>query len=240
MTISWQIPRNCLAWVLLSQVTLIIPHTQRLPWWVMVAFVGCAFWRIMVYHGRWSLPPRLVKILFALLCFFGIYRNYGSLAGLEPTVALLFTGISLKLLEISRKRDVYILIFLAYFSAMTAFLFSQNFYLAIFILLTLLINTTALVALHQHSFDQLSKISLRKSVVIFLQAIPIMVVLFIIFPRIGPLWSVSTSSNKTKVGISDTMAPGDISQLSQSSELAFRAVFDSEKVNGKSFVMAEK
>ncbi len=229
MSISWQIPRNCLAWLLLSQAALITPHALRLPWWVIATYTLCALWRIMVYQGRWSLPPKFINIVLALLCFLGIYQSYGSLIGLEPTVALLFSGFSLKLLEISKKRDVYVLIFLAYFAALTAFLFSQDFSVAVFILFTLLLITSALVALHQHSYDQLNFVSLRRAVVIFLQAIPLMVLLFIIFPRFDPLWSVPSASGQATTGMSDTMGPGDISDLSQSGALAFRVDFDGER-----------
>ncbi|MEE8059318.1 MAG: transglutaminaseTgpA domain-containing protein [Pseudomonadales bacterium] len=226
MSISWQIPRNCLAWILVSQAALLAPHAGRLPWWVMATYVVCALWRVMVFQGRWSLPPTVVKVVLAALCFVGIYRNYGTLYGLEPTVALLYSGFSLKLLEVSNKRDVYILIFLAYFAALTAFLFSQDFTIAAFILFTLLLITTALVALHQHSYDQFNLVSVHKSSIIFLQAVPLMVVLFVIFPRFEPFWSVPMASHQAKMGISDTMAPGDIANLTQSGALAFRAVFE--------------
>lgn len=228
MSISWQIPRNCLAWILLSQLALIVPHGERLPLWVIICYGVCALWRVMVYQGRWSLPSRLIKVALTALCFGGIYQTYGTLVGLEPTVALLFTGLSLKLLEISKKRDVYVLIFLAYFTALTAFLFTQDFSVAAFVLLTLLLVTTALVALHQQSYDELNMVSLRKSTVIFLQAIPLMVLLFIVFPRFGPLWSVPTATHQAKTGISDSLSPGDISELSENDALAFRAVFEGE------------
>ncbi len=228
MSISWQIPRNCLAWILVSQLVLIIPHAERLPWWVLGAYVLCSLWRIMVYQGRWSFPPKSVKVLLSLLCFIGIYRSYGTMIGLEPTVALLFSGFCLKLLEVVNKRDVYVIIFLAYFVALTQFLFSQDFAVTVLIFATLLLITTALVALHQHSYDRLNIVSMRKAALIFIQAIPLMLVLFIVFPRFEPLWKVPLPSHQAKTGITDSISPGDISNLSQSGDLAFRAVFEGE------------
>ncbi|ARN75920.1 transglutaminase TgpA family protein [Oceanicoccus sagamiensis] len=226
MSISWQIPRNCLAWILVSQLVLLVPHAERLPWWVLAAYVVCTLWRIMVYQGRWSFPPKSVKVLLSLLCFVGIYRSYGTMIGLEPTVALLFSGFCLKLLEVVNKRDVYVIIFLAYFAALTQFLFSQDFLVSVLIFATLLLITTSLIALHQHSYARLNSISLRKAALIFMQAVPLMLVLFVVFPRFEPLWKVPLPSHQAKTGVSDSVSPGDISNLSQSGELAFRVVFE--------------
>lgn len=226
MNVSWQIPRNCLAWILASQLALIVPHIHRLPWWVTVSYLVCAAWRIMLYQGRWSPPAKGIKILLAAMCFVGIYLSYGASVGLEPTVALLFTGLSLKLLELNSKRDVYIVIFLAYFAALTAFLFAQGIWLAAYILLVLLLVTTSLVALHQHSYHEINFRSFRISGLLFMQAIPLMLVLFIIFPRFEPLWAVPTPSHQATTGISSTMSPGDIANLGANAELAFRVDFE--------------
>lgn len=226
MAISWQIPRNCLIWLLLSQFVLLLPHVQRLPWWVLLVYGCCTVWRIMVYQGRWSLPPGYVKFALAVLSFGGIYQSYGTVVGLEATVALLFAGFSLKLFEIGTRRDVYLLIYLAYFVAATAFLFSQTLLLSLYLLFCLLVITSALVALHQHGFGAFSLGSLRKAAIIFSQAIPLMIILFLVFPRFQPLWSVPLPSSEGKTGMSDTMSPGDISRLGRSDALVFRVVFD--------------
>ena len=226
MAVSWQVPRNCLAWILIAQLALILPHIERLPWWVLVSSAICACWRIMIYQGRWSMPPKLVKFIITVFCFFGIYSSYGSLVGMEPTVALLITGFCLKLLELSAKRDVFVLLFLSYFVAITAFLFSQSFLMACFIVAACCVITTGLVALHQHSYQQFEIASLKKGVLIVSQSIPVMVLLFIVFPRFEPLWNIPSFTQQAKTGITDTMSPGDISNLARSSELAFRAEFE--------------
>ena len=226
MASAWHIPRNALAWILLSQAVLIVPHIARLPAWVLGTYVVCALWRIMVFQGRWSLPPKIVKVLLSLACFVGIYQSYGSLMGMEPTVALLFSGFSLKLLELGSRRDVYVVIFLAYFVALTEFLFNQDFAMVVLVFATVMLVTTALVALHQQDYQRFDWISLRKTAVLFAQAVPLMVVLFIIFPRFEPLWQVPMPSHQATTGIGESLAPGDISELAQSGELAFRAQFE--------------
>jgi protein-glutamine gamma-glutamyltransferase len=244
VSITWKIPRNCLAWLLLAQIFLLAPHVQRLPVWVLATYAVCAVWRIMVFQGRWSSPHKLVKLVLAPACFFGIFQSYGSLLGLEPTVALLFSGLSLKLLEVVNKRDVYVIIFLGYFVALTEFLFSQDFLITCLVFLSIVLVTTALVALHQQKYDQLNTESLKKSALLFLQAVPLMVVLFLVFPRFDPLWQVPISSHQNKTGVSDTLSPGDISNLTQSDKLAFRVTFEGKppphnKMYWRGLVMSE-
>jgi transglutaminase-like putative cysteine protease len=53
-----------------------------------------------------------------------------------------------------------------------------------------------------------------------------MVLLFLFFPRLDPLWSLPQPSTKAQTGLSDSMAPGDIAELSKSAALAFRASFE--------------
>lgn len=228
MSISWKIPRNCLAWLLVAQVFLVLPHIKRLPLWVLATCFICACWRVLVFQGRWSFPHRWLKVVLAVACFTGIFNSYGTVIGLESMVALLITGFSLKLLEVADKRDVYVIIFLGYFVALTEFLFSQDFMITCLVFVSVVLISTSLVALHQQRYDQLNLTSLRTSGILFLQAIPLMVVLFIVFPRIGPLWSVPQPASQATTGISDTMSPGDISKLTQSGELVFRASFDGD------------
>jgi len=223
---AWNIPRNALAWILIAQVALIAPHIERLPRWVLAVYGLCALWRIMVFQGRWAFPPKIVKVLLSMACFVGIYQSYGSLIGMEPTVALLFSGFSLKLLELVSRRDGYLVIFLAYFVALTEFLFNQDFAMVVLVFATVMLVTTALVALHQQGYQRFDWISLRKTAVLFAQAVPLMVVLFIIFPRFEPLWQVPMPSHQASTGIGESLSPGDISDLAQSGELAFRAQFE--------------
>jgi transglutaminase-like putative cysteine protease len=61
-----------------------------------------------------------------------------------------------------------------------------------------------------------------------LQAAPLMLVLFFVFPRFGPLWTVPIKSHTAKTGMSDFMKPGDVASLSQSAEVAFRVKFDGQ------------
>ncbi|NJN52027.1 MAG: DUF3488 domain-containing protein, partial [Gammaproteobacteria bacterium] len=56
-----QIPRLSLAFLMVAQAAVVIPHGAHLSWWVIVVGLVCAAWRWMVFQGRWDFPSRWVK-----------------------------------------------------------------------------------------------------------------------------------------------------------------------------------
>ena len=149
-----QIPRNALAWIIITQFAILVPHLLRVPIWVLFIYLFTAFWRAMVFQGRWSYPGRYVKIGLTLTSLGGVALSHESLIGLEPTVALLLIAYALKLVELATRRDAYIVIFIAYFVCITEFLFSQELLTTAYMFLAVLFNTTSLVALHQPGQDR--------------------------------------------------------------------------------------
>lgn len=221
-----QIPRNALVWSVIALFALVAPHLGRIPIWVIGVYLFAALWRSMVYRGRWSFPGRMVKLTLIVTSFISLYLSYGTFLGLEPTVALLLIAFALKLIELAQRKDAYVLLFLGYFVCVTEFLFSQDLLIVLYSMFTVLLITTALLALHQPQQHKFNPRTIRLAGIMLLQAFPLMVVLFFLFPRIGPLWTVPLKSHAAKTGVSDFMRPGDISNLSQSSEVAFRAQFE--------------
>jgi transglutaminase-like putative cysteine protease len=223
-----QVPRNALVWIVISLFALVAPHAARLPPWVLAVYLLAALWRILVYRGRWSFPGRWVKLALTVAAFAGIGFSYNTLIGLEPTVALLLTAAALKLLELAERKDAYVLLFLGYFICITEFLFSQHLLVVVYSLGNVLLVTTALVALHQPGQHRFNRGTMRVAAVMIGQALPLMLVLFFLFPRIGPLWTVPVKSHGAKTGVSDFMKPGDISRLGRSGEVAFRVQFEGD------------
>ncbi|MEP5567007.1 MAG: DUF3488 and transglutaminase-like domain-containing protein [Halioglobus sp.] len=223
-----QIPRNALVWIIISMFTLVLPHIERIPPWVLLVYFVAALWRIMVYRGRWSFPRWPVKLALILAGSAGILLSFSTLIGLEPTVALLLTAFALKLLESAERKDAYVLLFLGYFVVLTEFLFSQDLLIVLLSLLNVVIVTTGLVALHRPGDNRFSLRPMRQAASMVAQAAPLMLVLFFLFPRIGPLWTVPLKSQQAKTGMSEFMSPGDVSRLSRSGEVAFRVEFSGD------------
>lgn len=226
MALVYQIPRNCLAALLVAQLAVLAPHLFRLPLWVSAVAIVCAMWRLLLYTGRGFYPSGVLKTLLVIISIVAIVREYGNLFSLEPIIALLITTFALKLIEMKSRRDVLVVIYLAYFVAATHFLFEQGIVDALYILATAALVTGALVALHETEERPALTHAFSASAKLIAQAIPLTVIMFIVFPRIDPLWSVPGAESRAKTGPSDSMSPGDISNLAGSSDLAFRVSFD--------------
>ncbi|MDC3332713.1 DUF3488 and transglutaminase-like domain-containing protein [bacterium] len=225
MIISWKIPRHCLVWLLLSQLGIVLMHVANLPVWIFVLFLGCSTWRWLTFQGRFLPPTKAIKTLFVFSLSYLVYVEFGSLLGVESTVVLLLTALCLKLLETHTKRDVYVAIYLAYFSLATVFLFEQGILYAILVFILVIIITTALLTLHQSCGVVSIVQSVKKTLIMSAQALPIMVVVFVVFPRFEPLWKMPSRSSNAQVGMTGSISPGDITNLGSDGRLAFRADF---------------
>ena len=222
------IPRISLSWLLVAQVLVIIPHLGHLPLWVTGLWLGCAAWRIQIFRMRAGYPSAWLKGLLMLLVAVGVWFSRGSLVGLDAGVVLLIGAFILKLLEMHSRRDALVLIFLGFFAVVTAYLFDDSMLAALFSLLPIIALLAALIGLQQSALATQPWPTARLAAGMLLQALPLMLLLFVFFPRLGPLWSLPMPSDKSVSGLSDSMAPADIAQLSRSPALAFRASFEDE------------
>lgn len=220
--------RRALLFLLLAQLVVVAPQLPRLPNTTILLWLVSVACMYQHYLGHWSSPSKLLRLGMAVLAVLGIYYSNGLALSLESLLALLISGHLLKLLEIRRRRDVWLLVFIAYFIIASQFLFEQDMRW----LLLAALQLAAVLAVQQSLLPGLPPMRpmLRRMGMIILQAMPLLLVLFILFPRIGPLWSMPLpGEGEAKTGLSDTMAPGDVLRLGRSTELAFRVRFDGTK-----------
>ncbi|MGX5219585.1 transglutaminase TgpA family protein [Pseudomonas segetis] len=222
------IPRVSLTWLLIAQLLVIIPHLGHLPLWVVGLWLGCAAWRVQIYRMRARFPNAWLKGALMLAAGIGVFVSRGSLVGLDAGVVLLIAAFVLKLVEVRTRRDALVLIFLGFFTVVTAYLFDDSMLSAIFSLLPVSALLAAMIGLQQSTLATRPWATAKLAGSLLLQALPLMLLLFLFFPRMGPLWSLPGANAKGVTGLSDSMAPADIAELSQSSELAFRASFEGQ------------
>jgi protein-glutamine gamma-glutamyltransferase len=214
-------------WRLLAVLLLAIsPHFVRLPLWESTLIVAVIGWRGLAAYKQWRLPPTWLKLAITALAFAGVFVAFsGRLSGQNAGTALLCVMAALKLLEFKDRRDVMVVVFLMYFLVMTHFLFSQELWTVAYLLGCVLAITAVLIEC-QHRGALAPRLTLRKGGMIVLQALPLMLLLFVLFPRIpGPLWGLPSDAGAARSGLSDRMAPGDISSLIESDDVAFRVDF---------------
>ncbi|WP_426142784.1 transglutaminaseTgpA domain-containing protein [Pseudomonas sp. DWP3-1-2] len=224
--LSQPIPRGSLTWLMVAQALVIVPFITHVPWSILVLWLVCTLWRIQISRMRVRIPGTWIKSGLLVGTAGGVYLARGSLVGLDAGAALLIAAFVLKMLEMQTRRDALVLIFLGFFCVVVGYLFEDNLLWAAFTLLPVSTLLAALIGLQQTDTPAKPAGSFKLALALLLQAVPLMLVLFLFFPRLEPLWSLPQPGNKALTGLSDSMAPGDIAQLSKSAALVFRASFE--------------
>ena len=222
----WQISRYGSLWILIAFAASVLPLLPYLPLWLPLACAIAILWRVQIYRARWGAPGRSLKWLLVLVCVAGLLLSFGSLAGLEPMVSLLVSAYALKLLEMQQKRDALITLYLGLFVAVILCLFNQQFSTAVVVLVSLTAVTAGLVGINQSDQHRGALRPLKTAATIVLQALPLMLAVFLVLPRLGPLWDVPGPGGSARTGMSDSLGPGDITRLGRSARIAFRVQFE--------------
>ena len=205
------------------------PHFLTLPVWVIVLVIIAIGWRSLQNLNRLRELPKWMLIPLVLLGGVGVFAEYWTIVGRDAGLALLTVMTSLKFLESRNHRDMLILVFLCYFLIATHFLFSQSILTATLMFGTLIVITATLITLNQRDDNAPIRDRLRTSSKLVVLSVPLMLILFVLVPRVpGPLWGLSAEQRGGVTGLSDTMAPGAISNLIRSNEVAFRVDFDGQ------------
>jgi protein-glutamine gamma-glutamyltransferase len=217
--------REPLTWSVMSVVGAVGLHAGHMPPWVMATFILLVVWRVLIGLRGARLPPRPLRILVVVAVVGGVLMRYRTLNGVDAGTALLSLMAAMKLLETRSARDQLVLLLISYFLVLAAFLYGQPLWLVpVAGAVTWLITATLLRVAHVSAPLEPQAV-LRLSGRMLLQALPLALLLFLLFPRVpGPFWALPTASHAT-TGLSDEMAPGDITELSLSSDVAFRVRF---------------
>jgi transglutaminase-like putative cysteine protease len=214
-----------LAWVLAALAMAIAPHVPYLPPWVVLLVLAIAAWRWAADLRSWPLPPpwlRGVVVVAATLAVLGTYRTVN---GLEAGTTFLVLMAGVKLLETRAARDLTVMLFIAWFLLFAALLRNQGLLQVPWLLGSAWLTTMALMRTHTSPRGASAQHVARQSAALLLQALPLALLLFLLFPRLpGPFWGIDTGTS-ARTGLDDEMTPGDVSELSVSGEVAFRVRF---------------
>lgn len=207
------------------------PHLAHLPTWcsafaaLMFAWRGYIAWREV--RRPTPLPRMWMLLVLLVITLAATLVQHRTVFGRDAGVTLLTILLSLKLLETKNKRDIVVAIFLSYFLILTNFFYSQSIAVASLMLVALVMITSALIAANRDAQPMPFRKQTRLAGVIILQSFPMMLVLFLLFPRVqGPLWGLPSDANAGVTGLSDSMSPGLITSLSLSDGIAFRVTFN--------------
>lgn len=217
-------------WVLITQVIVILPHAAHLPLWLIGFALITVIAQLPVVKAKFKRSvqrKRLyqsMQMLGFLLGLLGLWLTYNSAFGLDMGVAFLVLCLVSKLWELYKRRDAYVVLNLSLFVLAALFLMDQGLLTTLEVIVGVLAILLAFIALNDDS-NSIGDGRVRTLGVLAIGALPLLVVLFLFFPRLPPLWSVQLSGQSAVTGVSDSMSPGDFANLGQSTELAFRVEF---------------
>jgi transglutaminase-like putative cysteine protease len=225
--ISRSLSQHSLIFLLTSIGLIMLPHGLHLPKPLFLFFFILLIWRLAgILRTHW-LPNRLALLVLTSIGLGLLYTQHQGMYGRDAGVSLFVVALGLKLLEIHGKREIYLVVFLAFVVAASQFLYEQSIWMAVYILLVCAVLLATLIV--QNSMQIKTPAALKSASVIIGQALPIALVVFVLFPRLeAPRWLWLQDESRAKSGLSNTLEPGSISDLSLSDALVFRVKFAGE------------
>jgi protein-glutamine gamma-glutamyltransferase len=204
----------------------LVAHVGSLPAWIFATIALSGGIRLLLARRGRAAPPSAVRLGIAGLAVALLFLQYHTFNGLTAGTALLALMAGLKLLETNTQRDIYVITLNIYFVSVSALLEGNSFWLLAYLIAVCWLTTATLLRVTATLPAPDWRPSLRYAGRILGQALPLALVFWLFFPRLaGPLWQMPDSGHRSESGLSDSMSPGDITELALSDDVAFRVHF---------------
>jgi transglutaminase-like putative cysteine protease len=214
-------------WAAACYALAVAPHVLDVSAWLTLLAAATLVWRLTIEWRQWRLPHKWIRSLIAFAAMLSVLASYRTLNGIDAGTAFLIVMGAMKLLETQNRRDLTVVLFVAYFLVFARFLYDQQLLLLPYLLVVIWFFTATLMRVHQ-SAPVTKREALGATARMLIMAAPLAAVLFVLFPRLpGQFWAVPARQQNV-TGIDDEVSPGDVSELSISGALAFRVKFDGE------------
>jgi transglutaminase-like putative cysteine protease len=201
----------------------LFPHVAG---WAVALLVVAAAARLHMNRRAARLPSLALKVVLFGLSTGGIAISYGTMLGVEPGMTVLIVLLALKIIETNGERDFQVLVLLGHFLCLCALFFSQELLMWLYVGVVFLLLTATLVRFHLGPATAGVARPVALSAKLLAQALPIVVVLFLFFPRTSTGFRFQFSRSLLgSGGMSDRLSPGSISSLALNEEIAFRVDF---------------
>ena len=208
-----------IAWVM-------APQVAHLPAWASLMAGAVLLWRgWLAWNGR-QLPGRWAVAGLLAVAVAGTLFTHQTILGRDAGVTLIVMLLALKTLEVRARRDAMVVFFLGFFTMLSNFFFSQSLPTAVAMLVALLGLLTALVNAHMPVGRPPLAHAFRLAGTMALLGAPIMAALFLLFPRMAPLWGMPSDTMAGRSGLSGVMKVGQMAELALDDSVAMRVRFD--------------
>jgi transglutaminase-like putative cysteine protease len=212
--------------LLLVIAAVVLPQVVHLPLWCSGLVASVLVWRGKLAWKSQPLPNRWWLIALLVVAIAATFATHRTILGRDAGVTLLVMLLALKTLELRAQRDAFVVFFLGFFCMLSNFLFSQSLLTAFAMLVALMGLLTALVNAHMPVGKPPLMAAAKIAGKMALLGAPIMVVLFMLFPRLAPLWGMPGGPSQGKSGLSADMRVGTIANLALDDSIAMRIKFE--------------
>ncbi len=207
----------------------IATHLAHLPPWLTPALAVLIVLRVAWRRRHPGAVPGALRLPLAALLMAAIIGEYGNVLGRDPGSAFGCGLLALKLLEAETPRDARVTLGFCAFVLMSALLFEQGLPFTLMVCGVLLLQVAAFNRLEPAPLP--SPRPLRQSLMLagrlLLLALPLAFASFVLIPRLGtPLWGAPGGGGGARTGLSESMAPGQFTDLMLDDSPAFRVTFD--------------
>ena len=223
MTNSWLLGKPTIGLMTATYLVSLLALSHEVLWWVAMIGAIAIGWRWCYSVGKVMVFNRY---LLSLICVAGLALLAISVtkSGLLITmINLLLLGYGLKFIELKQRRDVFFLVLVGILTVGVIIILYSDVLSAIKILPLIGLNIAILSVTCAPAMTTVQAI--KQSAQLIAISVPLTVVLFLLMPKLPPLWDAAKSQQAT-TGLSDELSPGDIAELSRSDALAFSVTFD--------------
>lgn len=250
--------------LLCALLAIVLPFFQHLIWWyplLACGLIGLRFWQVkkrLTRIHQW-LQPVLIVLLAAL-----VWLSFRTFNGIEASVSACLGLLGIKALELPSttsaakaqspfSRDHWVLIFLGLFTLSAHFLVSQSLTSTVQVVMGLTLLLYVLVLSHMKAGLSawhvpilrmpIVKAPLKTTLWFIIFGTPFMAVMFFLFPRFAPLWSLQEVKTVALTGLSSQMRVGELGEISRDNKIILRLqmetlpLLESKEIYLRSFVM---
>ncbi|BCE02892.1 transglutaminaseTgpA domain-containing protein [Marinicellulosiphila megalodicopiae] len=214
-------------WLILALIVTWLPFLLNMPITLHGLLICIITFQGYIFYKNITLSS-FVKFAFVVVIL--------SLAGLfsllhysvEGIVSFSLLAVFFKILEINKKTDIYVLMMSLLFVSSTACILDQSLIYGIWLVVNMTVLLSVMVAIEHQTPLMIHKI-LGFTFKQMLICVPLMLIVFLMFPRINAFWSVPGMNDQGTTGLSDSLNPGSIASLAQSNQPAFRVTFNNAR-----------
>jgi protein-glutamine gamma-glutamyltransferase len=212
-----------------------LPCTLWLGWETSLLVFGVVALRYFTVRSNPKPWPSWLRVVLTVACTALVIAQFESILGRAPGGALLLSMLALKSTESASRRDARVLVTTALFVIVASFLMTQSVIALLFSLIGTALCFGALEVLSRPALgprhSPFGRLGLADAGLLLTLAIPLTILLWLFVPRLAtPLWGTQLGSSG-RTGLSDTMRPGEITELLADDSPTMRIRFDGVRPN---------